>query len=323
MEKETKREKGKRRCHIRYLLLAGMILLSSGCGKKEPDWEKHIIEEEIIIESLSGEYELLFLTDSHVVIMDENDPAQTKEYTASRYSMFHNGEGISSAEQFSGYIDYVNEEDMDGLLLGGDIIDCPSEGILDYLEKELGSLKVPYVYTPGNHDWTFPWEYMTEKGKTEYLSRLQPYMGNDTTLHSYDFGEFIVVSVDNSKGQVNAEALARYKEILEEGKPVIVLVHVPFLTQSVLTKARQVWNNGVVIGGGNYGGIYPDKISEEFVQLTAAEDSPVAAVLAGHVHFYDKDVIDGERDVVQIVGDAGFHGSAVHLTIKGKDSAAR
>ena len=52
--------------------------------------------------------------------------------------------------------------------------------------------------------------------------------------------------------------------------------------------------------------------------MTTASDSPVVAVLAGHVHFYDKDVIEGEKDVPQIVGDALFHGSALRLRITGR-----
>lgn len=310
------KKRGSRYC-AGCLLLAALTVLTAGCGREEPGWQ-HITEEEIVIEELTGEYELLFLTDTHVVIKNEDDSAQLKEYTETRDGMFRNEEGISAAEQFHSYMKYANEEGVDGVLLGGDIIDCPSEGSLEYLEKELGSLNMPYVYTPGNHDWTFPWEYMTEKGKKEYLPRLYPYMENNTTLHSWDFGEFIVASVDNSEGQVNAEALAGYEEILKKGKPVIVLVHVPFLTQSVLTKGREVWKNPVVIGGGNYGGIYPNEASEQFVQMTTAKNSPVVAVLAGHVHFYDKDVLEGEKNVLQIVGDAGFHGSALRLTIKGK-----
>ena len=313
-------DKGKRKVISGFLcsgmLFAGVLTMFSGCGKKQEPWQK-ITEEELLVEGISGEYHLLFLTDTHVVIQDDKDTDQIKEYTDERVGMFRNQEGVSSENQFHQWMKYANEEKMDGVLLGGDIIDCPSQGSLNYLEKELGSLQMPYVYTPGNHDWTFPWEYMTEVGKKEYLPMIAPFMGGNTAVHYQDFGEFIVVSVDNSPGQVNPEALSVYREVLAKEKPVIVLAHVPFLTQSVLTKAREAWKNAVVIGGGNYGGIYPDEFSEEFLKMTTAKDSPVAAVLAGHVHFYDKDVIDGEKQVMQIVGDAGFHGSAIRLTVKG------
>lgn len=41
--------------------------------------------------------------------------------------------------------------------------------------------------------------------------------------------------------------------------------------------------------------------------------SPVKAVLAGHVHFYNRDMIN--ENIVQIVGDAGYKGSAMWIKI--------
>lgn len=51
--------------------------------------------------------------------------------------------------------------------------------------------------------------------------------------------------------------------------------------------------------------------------MTTAKDSPVELVLAGHVHFYDMDVIEGEKEVPQMVGGAGYEGRAVLLRITG------
>lgn len=160
---------------------------------------------------------------------------------------------------------------------------------------------------------------MTEKGKAEYRPLLEPVMQGNTIIQRLDIGELTVVAVDNSTGQVCGEALDSYREILAEGRPTIVLVHVPFLTQSVLTKAREVWSSPVVIGGGNYGGIYPNEESTAFIEMTTAADSPVEAVLAGHVHFYDKDYIDGEKQVLQIVGDGGYKRQGMMLRITGEE----
>ena len=44
---------------------------------------------------------------------------------------------------------------------------------------------------------------------------------------------------------------------------------------------------------------------------------PVELVLAGHVHFYDRDVIEGEKQVLQLVGGAGFRGEAILIHITG------
>ncbi len=294
--------------------------LLAGCGKEKPViiTEGNVTEETLIVEGLEQDYEFLFLTDTHMVVSDSEDSEQIAANGAERGPQFVDGEGVSSAVQFPAWMNYAVEQQMDAVLFGGDIIDYPSQGNLNYLQDNLAVLSMPYLYTLGNHDWTYPWEYMTEIGETEYLPLLEPMMQGNTVIQRIDVGELTVVAVDNSSGQVNGEALQIYQEILAEGRPTIVVVHVPFLTQSVLTKAREAWTSPVVIGGGNFGGIYPNEASTTFVEMTTAEDSPVVAVLSGHVHFFDKDVIDGEKDVIQIVGDAGFRRQGIKLMISGE-----
>lgn len=304
------------RCMIGILFCVSAV---TGCAFANPDveiTEQNITEETFVVEGLEQDYDLLFLTDTHMVVSTSDDTEQIAVNAAERGPQFVDEEGISSALQFSAWMEYAAEQQVDAVLLGGDIIDFPSTGLLEHLQQNLNTLEMPYIYTPGNHDWTYPWEYMTEKGKAEYLPLLEPMMQGNTVIQRLDIGELTVVAVDNSAGQVNSAALDTYSEILSEGRPTIVLVHVPFLTQSVLTKAREVWPSGVVIGGGNYGGIYPDDASTAFVELTTAADSPVVAVLAGHVHFYDKDYMEGEKNVLQLVGDAGFKRQGMRIRVR-------
>lgn len=303
------------------ILLSGFALLS-GCGRqegREENREKQIEEETIQIEGLEEEYTLLFLTDTHMVIQDESASEQEKENASARFQEFVNQEGIPSAEQFPEWIRYANEKQVDAVLLGGDIIDTPSEANLKWLEEQLAQLKMPYLYVNGNHDWTYPWEYMTEAGRAAYLPLLEPFMNGNTTIQTLELGEITVVGIDDSTNQVDGNVFPAYETILDRDRPVIVLAHVPFMTQSVLTKAREAWDNPVVIGAGNFGGIYPNEDSERFVALTTAEGSPVELVLAGHVHFYDRDVMEGEKNVLQLVGGAGFRGDAILIRLTGTE----
>lgn len=280
-------------------------------------WEKNITEETIYIPGLAGEYNFLYVTDTHMIVPDAEDSEEVTEHFSPRFEEFKNEEGIPAAEQFRVWVDYANEQKVDAFLLGGDAIDYPSESNLKHLESNLSELQMPYLYAVGNHDWTYPWDYMTEQGRANYLPLLAPYMKENTAIHALEMEGLIVVAVDNSTNQITPEAMEEYQQILQKGKPVIVMLHVPLLTQSVLAKAKEVWSSPVVLGGGNYGGIYPDETSAEFINLTTAEESPVVAVLAGHVHFYDKDLIN--ENIVQIVGDAGFKGEAVWITVTGKE----
>lgn len=277
-----------------------------------------MVEETVYVEGLEKDYTFLFLTDTHVIIPNEDASPQEAENEAARMPMFVPESGISSAEQFPEWVRYANEEKVDAVLLGGDVIDTPSPSNLEWLAGQLAGLDMPYLYVNGNHDWTYPWEYMTQSGQETYLPLLQPLMGGNTAIHSLDLGELVLVGIDDSSNQVNEEVFPAYEEILREGRPMVVVAHVPFMTQSVLGKAKEVWSSPVVIGAGNYGGVYPNETSEKFVSLTTAADSPVELVLAGHVHFYDKDVIEGERNVLQLVGGPGFQGQAILIHMTGK-----
>lgn len=262
---DTKRFPGKR-CKRRavrhaFALTAALVLagLCAGCSRAGT-WEMHVREELLRVEGLEGEYTLLFLTDTHMVVMDGEAGEQEAENQESRHAMFRNEEGVPSAEQFSRWIQYANETQVDGVLLGGDIIDTPSDSNLEWLESQLSLLQMPYLYVNGNHDWTYPWEYMTDTARNVYLPALEPFMQGNTAIQKLDLGELVVVGIDDSTNQVEGSALPEYESFLQEGKPVIVMVHVPFMTQSVLGRSRELWNSPVVIGAGNFGGYIPMKI---------------------------------------------------------------
>ena len=77
---DTKRFPGKR-CKRRavrhaFALTAALVLagLCAGCSRAGT-WEMHVREELLRVEGLEGEYTLLFLTDTHMVVMD--DPVRT------------------------------------------------------------------------------------------------------------------------------------------------------------------------------------------------------------------------------------------------------
>lgn len=296
---------------------AASAICLGGCNHKEVSWEKEIAEETILVEGLEGEYTFLFLTDSHVVIQDEEASEQEREYALQRYDQFVNEEGVPSAEQFPAWIAYANEMDVDAVLLGGDIIDSPSEVNIRWLQEQLGELEMPYLYVPGNHDWTYPWEYMSEFGRENYLTELEPMMQGNAAIHSIEVGELLLAGVDNSPGQVDPDAMSVYKELLAKNKPMILLFHVPYSTEALLPKALEVWNSPTVIGNGDLGGIWPDETSERFLELTTAENSPVRLMLTGHVHFYDNSVIDADRQLRQIVGSAAYEGDAILIRVTG------
>lgn len=302
------------------ILIMSLILImafTSLSGQYEQAWKKSLYTQTVEIPGLENDYRFLFLTDTHMIVSDSADSSRTADNAVSRLKNFMNAEKVPSYKQIKEWVRYANSMPVDALLLGGDIIDYPSPSNIGHLKEQLENLEVPYLYTLGNHDWTYPWEYMTDAGKAAYLPLLSPFLQGNSAIHTLELEDLTLVAIDNSSNQINPEALAEYKNILSRGKPVIVMVHVPFITQSVLAKAKKIWKTKVVLGGGNYGGIYPNEVTQQFINLTTAKDSPVAAVLAGHVHFVDFDYIEGEKKIPQIVGGAGYQGVGVMVHVKG------
>lgn len=308
------------------LLLLALMLC--GCASSQPLQQQpeeiteaeatqkvYLDNYELDIPEIHGKYHFLFLTDSHVAVTGELDSKTIKNYSAHRLSQFYNETGLITSQLFTDFIDLANEEEFDGLLLGGDIIDSPSSANIKFLDSSLKQLTIPYIYTLGNHDWTYPWEYMTEIGITNYLSALSPFMKESPAIHTLEYDDFTIVSVDNSNNQINPDAMEEYAQILEQGKPVILMLHVPLYTKSLLAKTQEQWTGSVILGGGVHGGFYPNDISSKFMQLTTAKDSPVVLVLAGHVHLSDKSFITGEKNILQITGDGGYKGKAAAIHI--------
>lgn len=324
----------------KLLSMMGLCLLLTGCAAQDPSIisselssevtsetnnsgnmqqiisEQDIHKETILIPGLEQEYDFLFLTDNHIIIPDNRDNTEIQEHTQARYPHFVDENGIPSSESFPLWMEYAVQQEVDGVLLGGDIIDFPSEANISYLEQQLGNLTMPYLYTPGNHDWTYPWDYMTASGEEIYLTKLNPFMDSNPNIHSLELEDLILVAINNSSNQFPSSIMEEYQQILQKGKPVIVLLHVPLLTQSLLSEAREIWETPVVLGGGNYGGIYPDEVSTEFITITTSQNSPVVAVIAGHVHFQNRDMIND--NIVQIVGEAGFRRKGTMIHISGK-----
>jgi len=288
-------------------------------------------EKELIISDLNREYEIWFFADSHMTLCNDKEADEIKEYAAQRAPVFANEMGVSSDMIFSEFIDAANEEKPDMVLFGGDILDFPSEANVSFLKAELNRLTVPYLFTMGNHDWTFPWEYMTPQGSETYRPMLEEYMqGNFDENASFDvltvmsnsyanmveLEDMVLLSIDDSSNQVAVEALEAIEASYNLDKPIILMQHVPFSTENLIVRAKEDWGNPVTLGMQVHGGIAPNEVSTDLWYKTHDDESPIKLVLAGHVHFsYEEEL---SETTTQIITDAAFKGKVLKLQISGE-----
>lgn len=297
------------------------LLPDQGISEAMEDAGLQVEELTIVIPGLKKNSRCLFLSDTHIITLDgEETQQQLDNALPRRDTLFRDAKGRKPEDTFPVWMAYANEQKVDAVLLGGDIIDFPSPSNVAFLRENLEKLEMPVLYVPGNHDWTYPWEYMTEKGKKEYLAALAPFMRGTPAAQVLENEEFILMGVDDSSNQIDPAALEIVRKTMEKGKPVIVLQHVPFATQKLVREAAQVWKSPVVLGMGAAGGIYPNEASREYRKLVLGNASPVKAVLAGHIHMRETDAAAENGAVVQYTAEAGYRGKGILITITGETS---
>ena len=113
--------------------------------------------EEVTIPGVEGEYEFLFLTDMHLALKTREDLGPLGD-ADTRIAGFTNPKGTVSAKQLPQWISYANQEQVDAVLMGGDMLDYYSDTNAAYFKEQMNQLTMPYLFTLGNHDLFSPWE---------------------------------------------------------------------------------------------------------------------------------------------------------------------
>ena len=309
-----------------YTLVFAVIIFICACGRETDNKIENettaipvqISEETLEVEGFEREFSIFFLADSHISLCDERDK-ELMEKAWSR-SRLYKVDDIEAWDRFDALIENADNDKNDIIILGGDIIDSAMYASIDHVNGQVASLSIPYMYTIGNHDFEYGTEYFSNKAYEEYLPRLDDLHGKDSyQVNEYD--DLIIFSADDYNNQVSASALEAYKREAAKGKPIVLIVHVPIEPvtgdDSLTEKCKEVWGSSedgkskVTMG---VNGCYPNDTTNEFLDLVLADESPVVLVLAGHIHFYHKDMLND--NIVQIVTGAAFEGNALRVTLK-------
>jgi hypothetical protein len=271
-----------------------------------PLYIETVHEEEIKAEGIKNKYTFLYLTDNHLVVKSDSDSTEVQA-ESNKLIGFTNSSGINSIDAFPYWIEYANNKNVNALLMGGDMLSYPTRSGIDFMKQQLATLKTPYLYTLGNHDWSFSFDYHSQYSKDEY----KPLYNDFTSVLEYD--DLIVLTIDNSSNQVEQNSLDTFQYYFNKNKPMILVMHVPLMTDSVSEQSKKDWGSNLSIGGD---GIVPNDVTSRFLNLLYAENSPVICVLSGHTHFYNKSTLP--KEITQIVGDDGYGGSGLLLTVSPK-----
>lgn len=277
----------------------------------------------VTIPGLTQEYTFLQITDTHVsAFSDEDAKAWTTDrvnYNTARRNAFA-ADGLYSEERFLPLFAYGDEIGADGLFLTGDLIDFPSEKNISMLYDAVKSTKAKSIFCLGNHDWTFADDYMTQNAVTTYIPRFAELTGGDPYISVQEYDEFLVVAVDNSTDVITQATVDKFLALYEKNKPIILLLHVPLHADTLEADVRKAWGNrNITMGPGAMGSDW-GSVQQFYNAVCVAEDTPVVAVFAGHVHFNHEDTFP--NGVTQYITSTGYTGDCRIITVKGEETGA-
>lgn len=277
-------------------------------------------ENEITIDlGLKNEYTILTLNDLQLITMDQSVNSQYVQDVESRYLGFCSGTGIKTIDMWSGMSSVLDSYHADGICFIGDMLDYDSDTMVDLFETGLAQIKTPYIYLRADHDlgvW-YTDGSLTPEDAIASSSGLAQW--DDVLIQ--DYNEFYVVGWNNSTSQLSEHGLQQMKDVFEQAKeadkPIILMTHVPInslIDSGLETQARQYDAEGRAKLWG-HGCLYePDSVTEEFLNMVFADDSPVRAVIAAHLHF--SYAVDIKENLPEYVMEPAFYGGIGMLRVK-------
>ncbi len=285
-----------------------------------------IQEETVTISGIRRDYRMLLIADTHISLCDAHDPALLKKAQARREA-FERESGKNAVRTFHNLVTESVEGKDDLTIFAGDITDSAMYASVDFVQKEIERLEHPYLYVTGNHDFEYGEEYFSKKAYRKYFPRLFPLTKTTEQYTLMEYDDLIVAGINDKNNQFDKKAVQALLPYLKGTKPVILVMHVPLQPQyehsALEQQADAVWglsNAGrcrVLLGET---ACKPNKTTQKLLDAVFAADSPVAAVFAGHIHFYNRSMVNEQS--TQLVTGAGYYGDAVRIFVQAENAQA-
>lgn len=234
----------------------------------------------VTIPSLRNEYRFWHFSDAHIAHAYPED-SEEAHALAEKQAACWATDGKPSSDVFLDVLEEAKKHEAELLLMAGDCADYYSESNLRFLTENLEKAAIPVLYAYGNHEGA---SYVTNLGDPrKFYPDYAGLMGETPNFQVKDFGDFVLIAVDNSDHNIRQEQLDRLKEQFTRGIPVILVMHIPLSTEAIIPDMEAKWGRNPVYF--MLGTDAEPETTREFCRLVTAEDSPVAAIFAGHVHF--------------------------------------
>ena len=257
---------------------------------------------------VSDTVRLMVFADTHLWMSDEREEPY-REYSARMAGAYHSvkhfqtGAQTTPEESFVATIRLAQQRGVDAIAMLGDIVSYPSERAIEWVGEVLDTVAIPCYYTSGNHDW----HYEGMEGSSESLretwraERLMSLVGdNDPDAYAVEVGDVRLLLVDDSNYKITPEQRDAVAAEVKSGKPFILLHHIPLYAPSRSVSfgiGHPDWSaatdkNYKIERREQWPAQGHTEVDYEFYDLATSAPNLLASI-AGHVHSYGVDIING------------------------------
>lgn len=271
---------------------------------------------EIDLPNVSNAYELLFISDMHIIGLDDSLPSHELENIKIRQEvMFQSKTGMRSSDVWLQLCSVLDDFSADHIIFGGDIVDFTSDSNLRILQEGLSQINTPYTYLRADHDMG-NW-YSNGAFNGDDAIKMHAEICDYEDAYILEYPEFYVIGWNNSTSQLSNAALHKILSVWEKGKPIILATHVPLnsaVDNSLAEQLSQTDPEGRIKLWGE-GCLYqPRENTSSFMGMIFNKNSPVKAVFGGHLHF--KHTIPLTNQITEYILAPAFEGNITKITIK-------
>ena len=258
-------------------ILGAALLLLPKKDKFEPVTEEVTVD----LEGIEKPVKILWLSDLHIVTLSKTLPKGYRKDVKARIQFSQN-----SADKWEkNWPDYINSSGADLVVFGGDMIDFASKENTLILRDGLDKLTIPYIYLRCDHD-KMP-SYISEQ-EAEATAQIRDNLCDNSDMITYEFENFIVVGWNWSSDDITDNGLEKMRNICSQGKPILLMTHVPIAPvsdTSLSDRSREIFDGRSLLWGYNDDYYWPEFNTRQFLDIVYADDSPIAEVFCGHLHF--------------------------------------
>lgn len=258
--------------------------------------------------AVSDTVRLMVFADTHLWMSDEREEPY-REYSARMAGAYHSvkhfqtGAQTTPEESFLATIRLAQQRGVDAIAMLGDIVSYPSERGVEWIGEVLDTVAIPCYYTSGNHDWHYEGmegssESLREKWRGERLMSL--FGDNDPDAYTVEVKGVRLLLVDDSNYKITPEQRDAVAAEVKSGKPFILMHHIPLYAPSRSVSfgiGHPDWSaatdkNYKIERREQWPAEGHTEVDYEFYDLATTAPNLLASI-AGHVHSYGVDIING------------------------------